>query len=644
VLGRRITLSGNAYTIIGVMPADFQLPRERADFFVSLWVAYPEAAAHRGVHFMHTYWRLKPGVTLAQAQADMARLDQRLAEQYPDNERDRRTVLLPLHQLLVGNIRPVLLILFGAVAVVLLIACANFAGLLMARAVARRQEFVVRAALGARSGRLVRQAVTESVLLALVGGAAGLLLARWGTSLLFALRPTALGNFQAAHIDTHVLLFVLAISLLTGAVFGLAPAWSAMRSDVSDSLKQGSRTTTTSSAGQKLRRLLVAGEIALALVLLVSAGLLIKGFMRLRSVDPGFNPENVLTVRLQLPATRYAEIPPQTQFRREVLAGLNALPQIEAAMITDLPLSGNYMTHNLVIDGRPPLPVGSEPEVQTLSVMGDYFHVMQIPILAGRGLTPMDREGQPLVAVVNEEFVREFFPHENPLGARIDWARREGQRKWMTIVGVVGDVKHSGLDQPLDSAVYAPFAQSDEAWRRWASLVVRTPRPSNMVMEEVKHQVWKADPRIPVTDVSSMDELMAVSVAQQRFNMLLLGLFAALALVLAAVGLYGLMAYGVSQRTHEIGVRMALGAQKGNVLRLIVGDGAKLALIGIAIGTTGALVTTRLIASLLFQVKPTDPLTFAAVAGLLALVALAACYIPVRRALRVDPSVALRYE
>jgi putative ABC transport system permease protein len=643
VLGKKITLSGNSYTIIGVMPASFKLPRERADVFVSLWVAYPEAAAYRGVHFMHTYWRLKPGVTLTQAETDMASIDQHLAEQYPDNERDRRTVLLPLHELLVGNIRPALLILFGAVGLVLLIACANFAGLLMARAVARRQEFVVRAALGAGHGRLLRQATTESGFLALVGGSAGLLLAHWGTSLLLSLRPTAL-ELGAIQIDGHVLLFVFGISLVTGVVFGLTPAWSAVRADVSESLKQGARTTTMSNSGQQLRRLLVTGEIALALVLLVGAGLLIKGFARLRSVDSGFNPANVLTMRLQLPATRYAEIPPQTQFRRQVLAGLNALHGVEAAMITDPPLSGNYMTHNMVIEGRPPLPVGSEPEVQTLSVMGDYFRVMQIPVRAGRGLTSMDREGQPLVTVVNEEFVKEFFPHENPLGARIDWARREGPRRWMTIVGIVGDVKHSGLDLPIDPAVYAPFAQSDEAWRRWMSLVVRTWTASTGVLGEIKHQVWSVDRRIPVSDVTSMDEMMAASLAQQRFNMLLLVLFAALALVLAAVGLYGLMAYAVTQRGHEIGIRMALGAQKGNVLQLILGYGAKLALMGIAIGVAAALLVTRVMTSLLFDVKPTDPAIFTAVAGMLALVALAACYLPVQRALRVQPVIALRYE
>jgi putative ABC transport system permease protein len=643
VLGKTISLTGNDYTVIGVMPAGFALPEERADIYVSLWVAYPEAASYRGVHFMRTYWRLKPGVTLAQAQADMSSIDHRLAEQYPDNERTRKTLLIPLHDFMVRDSRTALLVLFGAVGFVLLIACANFAGLLVARNVARRRELVIRAALGAGKTRLIRQALVESALLAVTGGAVGLLIAKWGTSLLLSLKPAALDRFTGIQLDARVLIFVLGISLLTGIVFGIAPAWSAAHTDLAESLKDGGRSATAGPSGHLLRKLLVVGEFALALVLLVGAGLLIKGFSRLRSVNPGFRPQNVLTMHLQLPPARYAEIPPQTQFRRELLSRINSLPGVEAAMITDIPFGENYLTHSLVIDGRPPVPIGAEPRVQTLSVMGDYFRVMQIPVRAGRGFTDSDREGQPLVAIVNESFVKEFFPHENPLGERIDWARTESP-KWMTIVGIVQDVKHSGLDEPVDPAVYAPFPQSDEPWRRWMSLAIRTPGPSAGLVDEVKKQVWSVDRQIPVSDIQSMDTLMAVSLAQQRFNMLLLGLFAALALVLAAVGIYGLMAYAVSQRTHEIGVRLAIGAQRRDVLCLVLGDGARLTILGIAIGIIAALALTRLMASLLFEVTPTDPATFAAVAILLAVVAFAACYIPARRATRVDPMVALRYD
>ncbi|MFZ0818854.1 MAG: ABC transporter permease [Candidatus Acidiferrales bacterium] len=644
VLGKSIRLGGNSYTVVGVMPASFSPPREHADVFLSLWVAYPEAASYRGVHFMRVYWRLKSGVTLAQAQADISGIDRQLAEQYPDNERDRHTVLVPLHQWLTGKIRAALLVLFGAVGLVMLIACANFAGLLMARAVARRQEMVIRAALGAGRNRLIRQALTENVLLALLGGAAGLVLANWGTSFLLSFKPAALDRFSGIRTDARVLLFVFGVSLMTGVLFGLVPAWSAARANVAETIKEGGRSMTASTAGHHIRKILVTTELALALVLLVGAGLLIKGFSRLRSANPGFNPSNVLTMYIQLPTTRYAAIPLQTQFRRELLARLDSLPGVHVAMITDIPFSGNYVDHSVSFDGRPPVPVGSEPEVQTLSVMGDYFRVMQIPIRAGRDFTPMDREGQPLVAIVNEEMVKELFPRENPIGARIDWARTEGPHQWMTIVGVAADVKHSGLNQPTDPAVYTPYQQSDEPWRRWMTLAIRTPNSFDGLADAVKKQVWSLDSQLPVSDIRTMDDLMEVSLATQKFNLFLLGLFAALALILAAVGIYGLMAYSVSQRTHEIGIRIALGAQRCAVLGMIVGEGGKLAFLGVAIGIAGALAITRLMSSLLFEVKPTDPITFASVAILLAIVALAACYVPARRAMRVDPMVALRYE
>jgi predicted permease len=643
-VGKTIQLGGNSYTVIGVMPASFSPPAEHADVFVSLWVSDPGGGAERDLHFMHTYWRLKAGVTLAQAQADMAAIDRRLAEQYPAEEKKRKSQLVPLHEWLVGDVRSALLVLFGAVGLVLLIACANFASLLMMRAVAERQELVIRAALGAGRGRLIRKTLTESVLLSVFGGAAGLLFAKWGTSMLLALRPEELARLSGIHMDTRVLLFVLVVSVLTGIAFGMAPVWIAARADVAEALKEGGRGTTLSTVGHSIRKLLVTSELAVALVLLVGAGLLIKGFSRLRSMNPGFNSADVMTMYLQLPMTRYGEIPKQNQFRRELLARLNSLPGVQAAMVTDIPLGGNYVGHRLVIDGRPPVAVGGEPLVQTLSVMGSYFHVMQIPLRAGRDFTPLDREGQPLVAIVNEEIVREFFPQEDPIGVRIRWAGDTGPPQWMTVIGVVGDVKHSGLNQPADPAVYAPFPQNDERWRRFMTLAIRSRDASPGLVEEVKKQIWSLDSQIPVSDVHAMDELIAVSLAQQRFNMLLLGLFAALALILAAVGIYGAMAYAVNQRTHEIGIRTALGAQRSDVLRLVLRDGAKIAFFGIASGIAGALALTRLMASLLFEVKPTDPAIFAGVAILLTLVALAACYIPARRAMRVDPMVALRYE
>jgi putative ABC transport system permease protein len=643
VLGRGIRLSDKTYTVIGVMPRNFSLPRELADVFVSLWAGYPEAAPERGVHFMHTYWRLKPGVPLAQAQAEIAQADHRLAEAFPDTERERGTVLIPLHEWLVGNIRPALLILFGAVGLVLLIACANFAMLLMARAVTRQRELMIRASLGARNGRLIRQRLTESTLLALVGGAAGLVAAKLGTTLLLALKPAELHRLDTIPMDARVFVFVFAISLLTGLLFGLLPAWSASRGDIAEALRENARTTATGVSRSPLRSVLVTGELALALILLAGAGLLIKGFLRLRSVSPGFNPANVITMYLQLPGTRYAQIPLQTNFRRELLARINAFPAVQAAMISDLPLGGNFVDHRVAIDGQPAPTVGAEPEVQTLSVMGDYFGVMQIPLRAGRDFNAMDREEQPRVAIVNETFVRQLLPGKNPIGMRIDWARND-TRVWMTIVGVAGDVKHSGLNQPVDPAVYAPFSQNDEAWRKFMTLVIRTRVPIAGLVEDVKKQVWSLDSQIPVSSIQSMDDLLAESVAQQRFNMLLLGGFAVLAVALAGVGIYGMVAYRVNQRTHEIGVYMALGAQHRDVLRLVMKDGVKLGLLGIVLGLAGAMALTRVMVSVLFEVKPTDPATLIGVALLLAAVAMLACYIPARRALSIHPMTALRRE
>ena len=643
-VGRPILLGGNSYAVIGVMPETFICPREHADVFISLWVADPNTAVDRDVHFLHTYWRLKGGVSLEQAQADIATIHNSLAERFPAEEKERRMQLIPLRESLVGDVRPALLVLFGAVGLVLLIACANFASLLIARGFARRQEMLIRAALGAGHGRLIRKLLTESTLLSFSGGAVGLLFAHWGTRMLLVLTPAELRWLNGIQMDSRVLLFALAVSILTGVIFGIAPALLAARTDVAAALNEGGRSKTASAAGHRIRKILVTTEVAFALMLVVGAGLLMKGFSHLRSMNPGFNPTGVMTMYLQLPTTRYAEIPKQTRFRRELLARLNSLPGVRIGMITDIPLGGNYVEYDFVIDGRAPIPEGEEPKVQTLSVMGDYFRVMQIPLRAGRDFTGMDREGQPLVAIANEEFVRQFFPGQNPVGSRIRWARDTGPPRWITIVGVVGDVKHSGLNQPTDPAVYTPFPQADEAWKRWMTLTIRTDNSFSGLVEQVKAQVWSVDGQIPVSDVQTMEQRMAVSFAQQRFYMLLLGAFASLAAILAGVGIYGVVAYTASQSTHEIGIRMALGGQRRDVLRLIMAEAAKLTSAGILIGIVGALALTRAMASLLFEVKPGDPVILAAGATVLALVALVACYIPARRAAQGDPMVALRYE
>src|SRR5579863_6681985 len=641
IVGKSVELSGNRYTVIGVMPKRFAAPEFDLDLFVSLKVAYPEAAEYRGVHFMRSYWRLKPGVTLEQARAAMKTIDARLAADYPDEENGRESVTVPLQQQVTGDIRRALEVLFGAVCAVLLIACANFAGLLTARSVTRRGEMVVRAALGASRRRLLGQALTESTLLALVGGAAGVGLAALGTYLLAAAKPAGLTHLDGIEMDARVLLFGIGVAALTGLVFGAAPAWNASRAEITGGLKGEGRTVT---AGLSFRKVLVAVQLALAVILLAGAGLLIRSFARLSIVDPGFNAEHVMTIPIRLPAARYAEIATQTLYRRQILAKLNALPGVEAAMAGEVPLNGNELTHAIALENSPPVAPGDAPEVETFCVMGDYFHVMQIPLREGRVLNETDREGHPLAAVVNEAMARAYFRGENPIGQRIRWAHGTDTTQWMTIVGVVADVKQLSLAEPARPAVFTPFAQSDEAWRRWMTVVVRSEENAAALLPAVKREIWSADDRIPLDRIESMNEMVGLSLSERRFDMALLALFAGLAMTLAAVGVYSVMAYSVSQRTHEIGIRMAIGAQRGDMVRMVLGQGAKLAAIGLAAGLAGAFELMRVMTSLLFEVTPYDALTLISVALVMIALALLACYLPARRAARVEPMKALRYE
>lgn len=644
LIGKTIRLSGQSYTVVGVMPADFALPRGTADVLASLRVVYPEAAKYRGVHFMRTYWRLRPEVNLAEAQAEMPAIDRALEQLYPDEDKGRHTQLTALRDWLVGSTRPALWLMFGAVGLVLLVACSNFAGLLLARSVSRRREMAVRAALGGGRLRLIRQTLTETVLLAVAGGCAGLLLAHAGVEALLWLKPANLPRLSAVTMDWRVFLFGLAASVLTGIAFGLAPAWQLTRSGSPEALKEAGRGASDGTAGHRLRNGLVVFELALALLLLTGAGLLVKVFWKLRSVDPGFYPENLLSLQIQLPEARYGEVPRQTAFRRQVLEGLNALPGASAAMVSELPMDGGSVFHNVVIEGQPPLAPGSEPEIQSRSVMGDYFRVMQIPLLAGRELQSQDREGSPLVAVINAAAREQFFPGKDPVGARFRWARMDGPPQWITIVGVVADVRHFGLDRPEEPAVYTSYAQSIQPWKRWMVIVVRTRSDPEALGKAARNVVWSVDDQIPVSPVRSMIEVMGESLAERRFNTTLLGSFAALALGLAAVGTYGLVSYSVTQRTHEIGVRMALGADPGKILKLMLREGLVLVVAGVVLGLIAACGLTRLMASMLFAVRATDLVTYASVSVLLALVALIASCVPAMRAAKVDPMVALRYE
>jgi putative ABC transport system permease protein len=651
VVGKAIPLSGNSYVVIGVLPAEFELPQavtsgpppRPPELFVPLRVANPVAAQFRGVHFLRTYWRLKHDVTIEQARTEMAAIDQRLAEQYPDENRGRSRVLVPLKQLIVGETRSPLLLLFGAVALVLLIACANYAGLLLARAATRQQEMVVRSALGASGGRLLRHVLTESVLLSMVGGAAGLIVAVLGNRLLINLKPANLPRLSDVRVDGTVLVFALGVSVLTGIIFGMVPALSASRVNVSDALKEGGRSQSGSAGRNRLRQVLVVVELAIAVVLLIGAGLLIRSFWLLRSVSPGFNPANVLTMRIELPEARYREISTQNQYRERVLEQVHSMPGVESALVSELPLAGEWLTHNFIIEGRPPLARGEEPELFTRSASRGYLQTMDIPLLYGRDFEPQDRLGSPMVAVVNESFVREYFGGESPIGARFRWARGP-QPNWITIVGVAGDVKHFALNDSEQPCAYTAYEQQDQPWKRWMYLVARCTADPATVTSAMKAQIWKVDSQIPVTRVRTMNEVMAQSVAAERFNLILLTLFAGLALALAAIGVYGVISYSVTQRTHEIGVRIAVGASTADVLRLVLTQGGLVACFGVAIGLGAAAFATRLMTSMVYGVSPTDSVTYAAVAATLTLVALLATYLPARRAARIDPIAALRYE
>ena len=637
IVGQQMTLNGRGYTVIGVMPATLRFLDRNAELWTPMAFTEQDRQNHGG-HFISAVARLKPGITLEQAQSNLSTIAARLEQQYPSSNAGWGVKLTPLFEAAVGQMRPTLLVLLGAVALVLLIACANVANLLLARASSRHKEIAIRSAMGAGRWRIVRQLLTESLVLAIVGGALGVLLAYWGLDLLLSLAPQNLPRMADVSLDGRALGYTLGLTLLTGVIFGLAPALQSSNPDLNESLKEGGRGST-SGRRQGVRSLLVVTEIALALMLLAGAGLMLKSFWRLQQVDPGFKPENALVVNINLPATKYAEDAQQSAFFQQLLERTAALPGVQSVGATQsMPLIGDYIL-GLVIEGRPEPAPGEEPSTNYYAVSPDYFRAMGIPLLRGRSFTEQDRAGAPRVAIINETLARRFFPDEDPIGKRIHVTN--GPETFREIVGIVGDVRQYGLEREPPAQAYEPYLQEPFAGM---SLVVRAAADPANLSAAIRQEVFALDKDQPVASVRTLEEVLAASVAQRRFSMTLLGVFGGIALLLASVGIFGVMNYTVAQRTHEIGIRMALGAQRRDILRLVVGQGMTLTLVGVALGLVAAFAGTRLMASLLYGVSATDPLTFTGVALLLALVAFLACYLPARRAMKVDPMIALRYE
>jgi predicted permease len=660
IVGRQLTLSGESYAVVGVMPPQFQFPpfwSTRAEMWAPLDLR--NRATNRRVTSLRVFARLKPGVELKHAQAEMDAMSKRLALAYPEANTGLNIRVDQLNEKVVGNVRQALLVLSVAVGFVLLIACANVACLLLARAAARQKEAAVRVALGASRWRILRQLLTESLLLSLCGAAVGMALAVWGVGWVTALlagntnsHNVRLPRLSEIEIDTAVLIFTFAVSLATGVLFGLAPALAASKPDVHQVLKESGRGMA--GGRRRLRETFVVAELALALVLLIGAGLLLNSFVQLQAVDPGFNPRGLLTTTVSLTGASQYVGPAREVLYRQLTDRLTALPGVESvSAINHLPLAGDVWGLPLTIEGRPLPPPGQEDGATFRVSRPDYFRTMGARLRAGRDFTERDTPDAPGVVIINETLARRHWPAEDPIGKRITLDDpRDNSRapQWLTVVGIVKDVKQNSWTDAPSNEIYLPFQQSrgfysaTSVWFTSMTVVVRTTVEPQSLAAAVKEAVGELDRGLPVSNVVSMEQVIADTLWQQRFNLQLIGLFATLALVLAAVGLYGVMSYAVAQRTHEVGLRMALGAQRRDVLKLVVGQGMKLALLGVALGMLASLALTRLMTKLLFEVSATDFTTFAVIALVLVAVALVACWIPARRATRVDPMVALRYE
>lgn len=641
-LSKTLTLNGHQVAVVGVMPPGFEL-QFPTSMRVDMWVPMiiDSGDPDRRLNFLYTLARLKPGVSREQAQTEMNLIAGQLQQQYPETNADRGVRVVPLHKQVVGNVESYLYMLFAAVGFVLLIACANVAGLLLARVTARHREVAIRLALGASRWRLMRQLLTESVMLSALSGLLGLLFAYAGIKLLLALTPSEVPRLHEIGLHVPVFLWTLMISIVTGLLFGLAPALQASKPDLNKALKESSGRNPGSLQGSGLRNLLVVAEVAVALLLLVGAGLMTRSFVRLQQVNPGFATSNVLTMNLALPTKKYRQQQVNI-FYDQLIERVRNLPGVKSVGgIDPLPLSNSNVSNSVLVEGAPVVALADRPSVGVRVITPGYFQTMSIPVLKGRSFTEQDRDNSARVIVVNEELASRFWPNQDAMGKRLGFEEDPGKQVWREVVGVVGNVKHKALEIEAMPEVYFPYQQFPV---NFMSLVVHTASEPASMIPAIRSQVLSIDKDQPVSDIMTMEQRLAKSLASSRFVMLLLGSFSVLALGLAAVGIYGVMAYLVTERTQEIGVRMALGAQRLDVLKLVVRKGMALTIVGTAIGLVASFALTRLMRSLLFEVTPTDWLTFVIASMVLLTVALLACYVPARQATKVDPLTALRYE
>ncbi len=643
VIGRTVTLNGESYVVIGVMPRSVHLPGY-GNWQDKLWVPIAftnEEVTERGNHFLDVIAQMKPGVTLKQAQAEMETIAARLAKQYPRFNTRIGATVTPLHEEIVGDIKPALLILLGAVGFVLLIACANVANLLLARAAVREKEIALRLALGASRSRLTRQFLTESVLLAFLGAGLGLLLALGGVRVLKTFVPSMILQIQAINIDGKVLLFTASIALLTGIVFGLAPAMHALNSNLNDSLKEGGRDSAASRKGNRLRGLLVIGEVAVSFILLIGAGLLINSFLHLRNLDPGFRTDHLLTMKVDLSELKYPDGQRRSVFFDEVLRRVSTLPGVQlVAVAGNLPFTYNGDSMSIAVEGIPDPPPDQWPNVIYRAVGPGYFSTMGIPLIRGRDFTDQDGADSKDVVVIGEKTAQHYWPGQDPVGKRLKPGATTSDRPWREVIGVVKDVRQNDFIAQPKMQMYLPYRQMK--YLAANALVIRTNVEPMSLATSVRDAIWAVDKDQPVADIDTMDHIVSQAIARQRFSMLLLGIFAAVALVLAAVGIYGVMSYSVAQRTHEIGIRMALGARRADVLQMTIKHSLKLVSVGMMLGFIAAFLLTRVLASLLFGISATDPITFIGISLVLLAVAILASYVPALRSTKVDPMIALR--